>query len=82
MARGLRKDWQRFYRHPVYFLETFVDTERFRGTCYKAANWIYLGKTTGQGKDDQTHKPNRSLKAVWGYPLLKEFRERLCGGIR
>jgi hypothetical protein len=78
MARLLKKDWQRFYKHPVYFLETFVDTERFRGTCYKAANWIYLGKTTGRGKDDQTHKPNRSLKAVWGYPLSKNFRGHLC----
>jgi hypothetical protein len=82
MARQIRKDWVRFYRHPVYFLETFVDPEHFRGTCYKAANWIYLGKTTGRGKDDQTHKPNRSIKAVWGYPLLKDFRERLCGDIR
>jgi hypothetical protein len=82
MARRLKKDWQRFYKHPVYFLETFVDTERFKGTCYKAANWIYLGKTTGRGKDDQTHKPNRSIKAVWGYPLSKNFRDQLSGGIR
>jgi hypothetical protein len=82
MARQIEKDWQQFYMHPIYFLETFVDTERFRGTCYKAANWIYLGKTTGRGKDDQTHKPNRTIKAVWGYPLLKDFRERLCGDIR
>jgi hypothetical protein len=82
MARQLRKDWLWFYKHPVYFLETFVDTERFKGTCYKAANWIYLGRTTGRGKNDQTHKVNRSIKAVWGYPLLKDFRERLCGGIR
>lgn len=78
MARVLPKDWQRVYHHPVYFLETFVDLERFKGTCYRAANWIYLGKTTGRGKDDQTHKPNRSIKAVWGYPLTKDFREHLC----
>ena len=82
MARRLKNDWQRFYKHPVYFLETFVDTERFTGTCYKAANWIYLGETTGRGKDDQTHKPNRSIKAVWGYPLSKNFRDQLSGGIR
>jgi hypothetical protein len=49
----------------------------FKGTCYKAANWIYLGDTTGRGKDDQTHRPNRSVKAVWGYPLNKHFRRRL-----
>ena len=77
MARALPVDWERTYNHPVYFLETFVDTERFKGTCYKAANWIYLGKTTGRGKDDQTHKVNRSIKAVWGYPLSKDFREIL-----
>jgi hypothetical protein len=82
MSRMLCKDWERLYHHPVYFVETFVDLERFKGTCYKAANWVYLGKTTGRGKDDQTHKPNRSIKAVWGYPLLKNFRERLCGGTR
>jgi hypothetical protein len=77
MARVVPVDWQRIYNHRVYFLETFVDTERFKGTCYKAANWIYLGETTGRGKDDQTHKVNRSIKAVWGYPLSKDFREIL-----
>ena len=74
IAKQAPEDWKRIYNHPIHFLETFVDTERFRGTCYKAANWIYLGKTTGRGKDDQTHKPNRSIKAVWGYPLSKNFR--------
>jgi hypothetical protein len=47
------------------------------GTCYKAANWLYLGDTTGRGKNDQTHRVNRSIKAVWGYPLEKKFREHL-----
>ena len=58
-------------------METFVDTERFFGTCYKASNWRYLGQTTGRGKNDQTHQQNRSLKAVWGYPLVKNFKELL-----
>ena len=80
MARVVSTDWQRVYNHSVYFLETFVDTQRFRGTCYQAANWIYLGETTGRGKNDQTHKPNRSIKAVWGYPLSKDFREVLQRG--
>jgi hypothetical protein len=80
MAGRISQDWQQTYRHPIHFLETFVDTARFRGTCYLAANWIYLGTTTGRGKDDQTHKPNRSLKAVWGYPLCRDFRWRLCRG--
>ena len=78
MARVLASDWQRFYHHPIYFLETFVDRERFEGTCYKAANWLYLGQTTGRGKDDQSHKPNRSPKAVFGYPLCRDFRAKLC----
>jgi hypothetical protein len=78
VARLLPSDWQRIYQHPVYFQETFVDLERFRGTCYKAANWLFLGKTTGRGKNDHTHKPNRSIKAVLGYPLCQDFRVRLC----
>lgn len=77
MARVLALDWERIYGHPIYFLETFVDPQRFRGTCYRAANWIYLGSTTGRGKDDQTSKPNRPIKEVLGYPLSKWFRQRL-----
>ncbi|MGD9162865.1 MAG: DUF4338 domain-containing protein [Desulfobacteraceae bacterium] len=81
IAKILPEDWLNFYKHPVYYLETFIDTEKgFKGTCYKAANWIYLGKTTGRGKNDQTRKPNRSIKDVYGYPLVKDFREKLCGG--
>lgn len=80
IAKVLPSDWQRIYHHPVYFLETFIDKERFTGTCYRAANWIYLGDTTGRGKNDQTHKVNRSIKAVWGYPLCKDFRNQLYGG--
>jgi len=78
LAKVLAADWQQLYQHPVHFLETFVDLERFQGTCYKAANWLYLGRTTGRGKADQTHRPNRSLKAVFGYPLCRDFRNRLC----
>lgn len=76
-TRRLCSDWETVYSHPIYFVETFVDTERFAGTCYKAANWRYLGRTTGRGKNDQTGKANRSIKAVWGYPLCKDFREKL-----
>jgi hypothetical protein len=77
MARVLSADWQRLYGHPIYFVETFIDPARFRGTCYRAANWIYLGQTTGRGKDAPTHKPNRPIKQVLGYPLVKDFRQRL-----
>jgi hypothetical protein len=77
MAKQLSQDWERLYQHPIYFLETFVDPERFRGTCYRAANWMALGRTTGRGKDDQTNRPNRSIKEVLGYPLTPRFRELL-----
>lgn len=77
MARTLSADWQRLYGHPIYFLETFIDPQRFGGTCYRAANWISMGVTTGRGKDDQTHKANRPIKEVLGYPLVKDFRQRL-----
>jgi hypothetical protein len=77
MARRLSADWQALYAHPIYFIETFIDPQRFRGTCYRAANWKVLGQTTGRGKDDQAHKANRSIKQVLGYPLVKDFRQRL-----
>lgn len=78
IARVISDDWMSFYKHPVYLLETFVDTEKFKGTCYKAANWQLLGKTTGRGKLDQTNRQNRSIKDVYGYPLHKDFRNLLC----
>jgi hypothetical protein len=78
MARLLPADWERLYGHPVAFAETFTDPTRFRGTCYRAANWILLGQTTGRGKADLTHQVNRSLKNVWGYPLSRDFRRRLA----
>jgi hypothetical protein len=78
-ARRISRDWEKVYHHEVVWLETFVDPERgFEGTCYRAANWFYLGETTGRGKEDQTHKANRSLKLVFGYPLRKDFRQVLC----
>src|SRR3569833_914046 len=77
MARMLPAEWEKVYGHPVYFAETFVDTTRHRGTCYRAANWIFLGRTQGRGKDDLTHRPNRTLKDVLGLPLIGDFRERL-----
>ena len=77
MAAIVPHDWQRLYGHPLYFLETFIDPGRFRGTCYRAANWIMLGRTTGRGKNAPTKRPTRSIKEVLGYPLLPQFRQRL-----
>jgi len=77
MATLLPQDWTRIYGHPVYFLETFVDPARFRGTCYRAANWIALGPTTGRGHNAPTHQATQPVKEVLGYPLSPRFREQL-----
>lgn len=78
MVRMLPAEWEKVYGHPVYFAETFIEPERFRGTCYRAANWVFLGQTTGRGKDDILHRgANRPVKDVLGYGLVSDFRERL-----
>jgi hypothetical protein len=80
IARRLSSDWQAKYGHPIHLLETFVDTSRFAGTCYRAANWRRVGATTGRTRQNKTHIPQAAPKAVWIYPLRKEFREALCAG--
>jgi len=77
MTSQLSRDWERMYGHPVYFAETFIDPGRFRGTCYRAANWKLLGRTTGRGKASNSYKPNRPIKEVLGFPLTPRFRELL-----
>jgi hypothetical protein len=77
IASSLSNDWEQLYGHPVYFAETFIDPGRFRGTCYRAANWKLLGLTTGRGKDSTSKRPNRSIKEVLGYPLTPRYRELL-----
>ena len=77
VTRALSADWERTSGHPVYFAETFIDPGRFRGTCYRAANWQLLGFTTGRGKNDHTNKPNRPIKEVLVLPLTRYFREYL-----
>jgi hypothetical protein len=78
IARRLSGDWQRKYGHPIHLLETFVDTSRFAGTCYRAANWRMVGQTTGRTRQNKTHVPQSAPKAVWLYPLRKDFRALLC----
>ncbi len=78
MARRVSGDWQKIYGHPVYLLETFVDPSRFRGTCYRAANWMVVGQTTGRGKDDQTKRPNRPIKQILVLPLVRDFRRLMA----
>jgi hypothetical protein len=78
MARRVPRDWEQVYGHRVCYLETFVDPSRWRGTCYRAANWTVLGLTTGRGKASNSHRPNRPLKQVLGYPLDPRFRQMLA----
>ena len=77
MTRVLADDWERIYGHRVYFAETFIDPGRFRGICYRAANWVLMGRTTGRGKASNSYIPNRSIKEVLGLALTPRFRELL-----
>ena len=67
------------YNYEPVLLETFVDEKMYRGTCYKTANWIYLGKTKGRGRQDRKHKGLTSPKLIYMYPLVKDFRSYLKG---
>jgi len=78
IARRICSDWQAKYGHPVYAMETFVDRSRFKGTCYRAANWIRLGATQGRTRNDRAHSIKASIKDVYVYPLSKHFRQELC----
>ena len=78
-ARKLPDYWQQRYRYQPLLLETFVEKQRFAGTCYLAANWICVGQTLGRGKWDRTNAHDQPVKTIWLYPLDRRFRERLCG---
>jgi len=78
IARRIRADWQSKYGHPVHALETFVDRERFKGTCYRAANWLRLGATRGRTRNDREHRIQATIKDVYLYPLVEDFRRELC----
>lgn len=76
-ARQLPADWERLYGYRPLLLETLVDAH-FRGTSYRAANWIYLGETRGRGRMDQHHKAHgRSMKRIYVYPLCRDVQQRL-----
>jgi hypothetical protein len=78
-ARRLPCDWEQHYGYRPVLLETFVDRTRFRGTCYEAANWQYLGDTKGRGKLDRHHRAQVPVKKVYVRPLIETFRGVLCG---
>jgi Domain of unknown function (DUF4338) len=77
MAKLVPRDWQQLYAHPIYWLETFVDPARFQGTCYRAANWLHLGSTTGRGHNATTKERTQPVKELFGLPLTPRFRELL-----
>jgi hypothetical protein len=77
-ARQLPHYWQRRYNYRPLLIETFVEKERFAGTCYKAANWIWVGQTLGRGKWDRKKAFAKPVKTIWLYPLDRRFKERLC----
>jgi hypothetical protein len=76
LTRRLRRDWSEKYGHPVWLVETFVEIGRFAGTCYRAANWVEVGATTGRSR--QTLAQAVPRKAVFVYPLHPQFRSRLA----
>src|ERR1035437_2138130 len=78
-ARKMPLDWRTAYGHAPLLMETLVDTNRFRGTCYRAANWICLGQTAGRGRMDREHKlDGQAVKDIYVYPLVRHARQRLC----
>lgn len=78
--RRLSADWHRVWKHPLYLAETFVDTTRYRGTCYRAANWRYLGETAGRSKRGNNYSYGGTRKALYVYPLRRHARRCLREG--
>ena len=78
IARQLPHDWHERYGFSPVLLETFVESERHRGTCYKAANWVHVGQTTGRGKKSKVHHQIIPVKDIWLYPLRRDFARVLC----
>jgi Domain of unknown function (DUF4338) len=78
-ARQLPNDWERLYGYRPLLLETLVDAQRFRGTCYRAANWIRVGQTQGRGRMDREHRAYvLAPKDIYLYPLCRNVQQRLC----
>ena len=78
VARQLPKDWRMRYGFAPVLLETFVEFERHKGTCYKAANWVLVGRTAGRGKKGKNNKPQVPIKDIWLYPLRRDWQSILC----
>ena len=72
VAKRISTDWESKYGHPIYLLETFVDRSRYRGTCYKAANWTLVGQTQGRSRNDRNHTIKTAIKDIYLYPLTRK----------
>lgn len=79
ISKRISSDWECKYGHPIYLLETFVEVGRFKGTCYKAANWLNVGQTTGRGRNGGHHNAIIPKKDIYLYPLIKDWRALLRG---
>ena len=75
-------DWNEKYGHPIALLETYVENNRFQGTCYKAANWVKTGETTGRTRNHRTGKPKVPIKSVWLYPLSPLYHTLTSGELQ
>src|SRR6266849_9957045 len=81
-ARQMPHDWESHYGHRPLLLETLVDPSRYRGTCYRAANWIHVGQTAGRDRMDREHKAHgQAVKDIFVYPLVCAVRQQLCGDL-
>ena len=78
ITKRISADWEQKYGHQVFLLETFVEVSRFRGTCYRAANWVCVGRTTGRGRDGGHHNAILPVKDIYLYPLDADYQSKLC----
>jgi len=79
VCQRIKDDWTAKYGHPLYLLETFIERDRFAGTCYKASNWTRVGMTKGRSRNDRYNTMKVPIKDIYLYPLVKRFRKVLSG---
>jgi hypothetical protein len=80
VLRRIKQDWMHKYGHPIHMVETFVECDRFKGTCYKASNWFCVGKTKGRSRQDRYNNLVVPVKDIYLYPLTRNFLQMLCRG--